>query len=163
MNRYKPVGWRNESYRHFLAAKGVSTKKDFFQRRSEVLEGLKRVDENKSRNEYFRTPKRERYKNERHKIYVYSDVPSRQTLRNREDSVKLLEDRYNKEFLDIALEEAVEGERLDADRQEKLKADKHDYDKMEELTMDSLYDKTVEELEARKRKADRLREAEEYA
>ena len=26
MNRYKPVGWRNESYRHLLAAKGVKTK-----------------------------------------------------------------------------------------------------------------------------------------
>jgi len=25
MNRYKPVGWRNESYRHSLAAKGIRT------------------------------------------------------------------------------------------------------------------------------------------
>lgn len=27
MNRYKPVGWRGESHRHYLAAKGYSTKK----------------------------------------------------------------------------------------------------------------------------------------
>jgi len=26
MNRYKPIGWRNESYRHSLAAKGIKTK-----------------------------------------------------------------------------------------------------------------------------------------
>jgi hypothetical protein len=25
MNRYKPVGWRNEPHRHYLAAKGIST------------------------------------------------------------------------------------------------------------------------------------------
>jgi len=28
MNRYKPIGWRNESYRHSLAAKGIKTKVD---------------------------------------------------------------------------------------------------------------------------------------
>lgn len=28
MNRYKPVGWRNESHRHYLAAKGIKTKYD---------------------------------------------------------------------------------------------------------------------------------------
>jgi len=26
MNRYKPIGWRNESYRHSLAAKGIKTR-----------------------------------------------------------------------------------------------------------------------------------------
>lgn len=28
-NPYSPVGWRNESHRHYLAAKGISTKKYF--------------------------------------------------------------------------------------------------------------------------------------
>ena len=27
MSRYKPVGWRNESHRHYLAAKGIKTLK----------------------------------------------------------------------------------------------------------------------------------------
>lgn len=27
MNRYKPVGWRGDSHRHYLAAKGISTRK----------------------------------------------------------------------------------------------------------------------------------------
>lgn len=27
MNRYKPIGWRNESYRHYLARRGISTKR----------------------------------------------------------------------------------------------------------------------------------------
>ena len=27
-SRYKPVGWRNESYRHYLAAKGIKTRYD---------------------------------------------------------------------------------------------------------------------------------------
>ena len=30
MNRYKPIGWRNEPYRHSLAAKGVKTKRHSF-------------------------------------------------------------------------------------------------------------------------------------
>jgi len=30
MNRYKPVGWRNERQRHYLAAKGIKTKVDRF-------------------------------------------------------------------------------------------------------------------------------------
>lgn len=29
MTRYKPVGWRGESYRHYLAAKGIPTKRYF--------------------------------------------------------------------------------------------------------------------------------------
>lgn len=28
LNRYKPVGWQNESHRHYLAAKGIKTKYD---------------------------------------------------------------------------------------------------------------------------------------
>jgi len=28
MNRYKPVGWRSESHRHYLAGKGIATKYD---------------------------------------------------------------------------------------------------------------------------------------
>jgi len=32
MNRYKPIGWRKESHRHYLAAKGVKTKYDFSRR-----------------------------------------------------------------------------------------------------------------------------------
>lgn len=38
ISRYKPVGWRNESYRHYLAAKGVKTK--YYQVKS--LEDYKR-------------------------------------------------------------------------------------------------------------------------
>ena len=26
ISKYKPVGWRNESHRHYLAAKGIKTK-----------------------------------------------------------------------------------------------------------------------------------------
>jgi hypothetical protein len=29
MSRYKPVGWRQESYRHYLAAKGIGSKRYF--------------------------------------------------------------------------------------------------------------------------------------
>lgn len=37
MNRYKPVGWRYESYRHYLAAKGIKTRYDnrFFVKKDE--------------------------------------------------------------------------------------------------------------------------------
>jgi hypothetical protein len=30
--RYKPVGWRNEPYRHYLASKGISTRHRYFVR-----------------------------------------------------------------------------------------------------------------------------------
>jgi len=39
MNRYKPVGWRNESYRHSLAAKGIRT--SFKKKRIDVGIGWK--------------------------------------------------------------------------------------------------------------------------
>jgi len=39
MNRYKPIGWRNESYRHSLAAKGIRT--SFAMRRSKSIDVLK--------------------------------------------------------------------------------------------------------------------------
>jgi hypothetical protein len=29
MNRYKPIGWRGESYRHALARRGIKTKVDY--------------------------------------------------------------------------------------------------------------------------------------
>jgi len=36
MNRYKPVGWRNDSYRHSLAARGIKTKYSFMAARYQV-------------------------------------------------------------------------------------------------------------------------------
>lgn len=36
--RNKPVGWRNESHRHYLAAKGIKTKNNYYGLFSDVLE-----------------------------------------------------------------------------------------------------------------------------
>ena len=42
--RQKPVGWRNDSYRHYLAAKGVSTKNRYFVKPSPTQSALINVD-----------------------------------------------------------------------------------------------------------------------
>lgn len=40
MSRYKPTGWRNEPYRHALAAKGVSTKNNYFSKFGDFVRGV---------------------------------------------------------------------------------------------------------------------------
>lgn len=47
--RQKPVGWRNESYRHYLAAKGIKTKHEYFMAREFNLsrKALKVIPEDK--------------------------------------------------------------------------------------------------------------------
>lgn len=46
MNRYKPVGWRNEPHRHYLAAKGIRTTVDpiksrYFAEKEEMKEEVR--------------------------------------------------------------------------------------------------------------------------
>jgi len=65
MSRYKPIGWRNDSYRHSLAAKGIKTSfsiikgvdisnleevaKDTILNENEILEELRANDISKAR------------------------------------------------------------------------------------------------------------------
>lgn len=39
--RARPIGWRNESHRHYLAAKGISTKRYFLKKESTKIEKQK--------------------------------------------------------------------------------------------------------------------------
>jgi len=41
VNRYKPIGWRKESYRHYLAAKGIKTRHKYF---AEQLASVRKAD-----------------------------------------------------------------------------------------------------------------------
>jgi len=50
MNRYKPVGWRNESLRHSLAAKGL-TRKAFLGKKSQIIDKYGGVPDSKTIND----------------------------------------------------------------------------------------------------------------
>lgn len=87
--KFKPVGWRGESYRHYLAAKGFETKQKKYYERVPMFRKGTEMDPETGRTESFEDEEGQQVFEAR----VSPDELSRKAREDREEIVEILNDK----------------------------------------------------------------------